>query len=231
MTRFGGLVQRRQIWWPTWRGAALLLVLIGTLGSALVGSAYPLLSPRDPVRTADGRGARTLVVEGWLSKDELRQALAAFRAGHYERVLTTGGPIDPQIDVGGWKNFAVRAASALRAEGLSGAPVIAVPAPETSLERTWRSAVAVSDWAQQEEVALGSIDVFSAGVHARRSWLLYRMLFAGTAVPVGVLAAQRTDDDEAHWWRSSAGAKNVLGEAIGLTWTKCCFWPDRPAGP
>lgn len=230
MTRFGGLVRQRQIWWPTWRGGALLLVSLGALGFALVSSAYTMLSPHDPVRTADGQGARTLVVEGWLSADELRQALVAFRAGHYERVLTTGGPIDAQIDVGGWKNFAVRAAIALRADGLTGAPVIPVPAPETSLERTWLSAVAVDEWARHGHVALGSIDVFSAGVHARRSWLLYRMVFAGT-VPVGVLAAQRTDDDEAHWWRSSAGAKNVLGEAISLTWTKCCFWPDRPGEP
>lgn len=227
MTKFGGLVRRREIWWPTWRGGALLLVLIGAGGFALVSSAYTLLSPHDPVRTADGRGARTLVVEGWLSKDELRQALLAFRAGHYDRVLTTGGPIDPQIDVGGWKNFAVRAASVLKTDGLTSAPVIAVPAPETSLERTWLSAVAVENWARHGNVALGSIDVFSAGVHARRSWLLYRMVFAGS-LSVGVLAAQRTDDDEAHWWRSSAGAKSVLGEVISLTWTKCCFWPDRP---
>ena len=34
--------------------------------------------------------------------------------------------------------------------------------------------------------------------------------------------------DAARWWRSSAAAKSVLGETIGLAWTTCCFWPPEP---
>ena len=52
----------------------------------------------------------------------------------------------------------------------------------------------------------------------------------GSRVAVGILAAAPRRYDLDHWWRSSEGAKAVLGELLSLAWTKCCFWP-APAGP
>ena len=206
------------------------LVLMGVGAVAVVAfahAAYGWFAPVDPARGTDGRGARTLVVEGWLDESELAQALAAFRRGRYERVLTTGGPIEPWVDVGDWKNYAVRAASTLRAYGIASVPVIAVPAPASKQDRTYLSAVMVRDWAAQSQVSLGAIDLYSAGVHARRSRLLFRMAL-GDAVEVGVLAARPPDFDAEHWWTSSSGAKSTMGESLSLAWTICCFWPAPP---
>jgi len=61
-------------------------------------------------------------------------------------------------------------------------------------------------------------------VHARRSWLVYRMAF-GDGVEVGVLSARPTGYDLQRWWTTSTGVKTVIGEALSLAWTKCCFWP------
>ncbi|MDE2297675.1 MAG: hypothetical protein KGL99_17295 [Burkholderiales bacterium] len=218
------LFRRRQVWLPTLWGW-LVLMGMAVLGVvAFAHAAYGWLAPVDPAPGADGLGARTLVVEGWLDETELAQALAAFRRGHYERVLTTGGPIEAWVDVGDWKNYAVRAASTLRAHGITSVPVIAVPAPASRQDRTYLSAVMVRDWAARRQVALGAIDLYSAGVHARRSRLLYRMAL-GDAVEVGVIAAHPTDFDAEHWWTSSAGAKSTMGETLSLAWTLCCFWP------
>ena len=142
-------------------------------------------------------------------------------------MLTTGGPIEPWVDVGDWKNYAVRAASTLRAYGIASVPVIAVPAPASKQDRTYLSAVMVRDWAAQSQVSLGAIDLYSAGVHARRSRLLFRMAL-GDAVEVGVLAARPPDFDAEHWWTSSSGAKSTMGETLSLAWTICCFWPAPP---
>jgi hypothetical protein len=216
------LFRRRQVWLPSLWGALLLLALAAFIGVGLAFSAYRLLAPHSPAA-----GARTLVVEGWLDPGELRQAAAAARSGGYERVLTTGGPIDPSMDVGGWQNFASRAAARLRAEGLASVPVIAVPAPATAQERSYLSALMVRAWVKQNDPALAALDLYSAGVHARRSWRIYRMAF-GDKVEVGVMAATPSDHDAQRWWTSSAGAKSVLGETISLAWTSCCFWPGAP---
>ncbi|MDO9352210.1 MAG: hypothetical protein Q7T55_00855, partial [Solirubrobacteraceae bacterium] len=133
----------------------LLLGLLAVGVLLLSISAYTLLAPQAPVA-----GARTLVVEGWLNAGEIRQAAEVARSGRYERVLTSGGPIEPFDDAGGWKNYATRAAENLRAAGLR-VPVIAVPAPETRIDRTHLSALKVREWAQQNGVVLDAFDLYS----------------------------------------------------------------------
>jgi hypothetical protein len=85
----------------------------------------------------------------------------------------------------------------------------------------------VREWAKRSGLAIDALDVFSSGTHARRSRLLYRLAF-GPNVEVGVYAAWPTDYDAKAWWRTSSGARNVLEQAIGLLWAKCCFWPPTP---
>jgi hypothetical protein len=221
------LFRRREVWLPTLWGTLLLLGLAGLVGLLLARMANGFLAPNDPARGAGGGGARTLVVEGWLDEPDLVQAAQAFRRGHYERVLTTGGPITAGSEFSGHMNYAARAASRLQALGVVSVPVIAVPAPASKQDRTYLSAVMVRDWAQQSGVALEAIDLFTAGVHARRSRMLYRMAL-GPAVEVGVLAAVPDGFDAERWWTSSVGTKLVMGEAVSLAWTSCCFWPPAP---
>ena len=195
---------------------------------------------------AEGHGARTSSVEGWLGERDLerrRRRLAA--GGRYARVLTSGGPVDAWDGSGRWTNYAERAADVLQRARLVDVPVTAVPAPASAQERTFLSAVKVRDWIERSgratdrmaatgatgatgatstPDATDAIDVFTAGAHARRSRLLYRLAF-GTAVEVGVIASPPSRAEARHWWRSSGVAKTVLTESLGLAWTECCFWP------
>ncbi|MEP6874907.1 MAG: ElyC/SanA/YdcF family protein [Burkholderiales bacterium] len=221
------LFRRRQVWLPTLWGALLMLAVAAAL-VVLVGlNAYDLLAPHQPARGPAGAGARTLVVEGWLEGDELRQAVAIARSGRYERVLTTGGPIDAWSDPLGWHNHARRAAAYLRDHGVDSVPVIAVETPPTLQDRTYHSAVQVRDWARRSGVELQAIDLFSVGVHMRRSRVLYRMAL-GDAVEVGAIPARPLLYDPQRWWGSSAGTKATMGETLSLAWTTCCFWPAAP---
>lgn len=222
------LFARRQVWLPTLWGWLMLLALTALVLVVLGRAAYPLLALTEPAR-GDGSGARTLVVEGWLDPPEIEQAVAVFRRGRYERVLTTGGPIEPWFDPGGWKTFAARGAHYLTAYGLTGVPIIQAPAPETVQDRTYVTALMVREWARTSGTTLGAIDVVSAGAHARRSRLAYRMAL-GDAVEVGVFAMVPKHFDAQHWWTSSVGAKSMLDEVLSLTWTQCCFWPAPPLG-
>lgn len=214
------LVRRREIWFPTvWGWLALLL--IGAATTVLVGaSLYPFLAPNQPV------GARVLVVEGWMDGEDLDQAVAAFRSGGYERVVTTGGPIVwPELH--GPATFAERAADYLKQHGLADASVTAVPAPYSAQDHTFLSAVMVREWAKRSGLTVDALDVFSLGTHARRSRLLYRLAF-GPNVEVGVFAARSSEYDADTWWRTSTGARDVLDQAIALLWVKCFFWPPPP---
>lgn len=182
---------------------------------------YPFLAPNEPQK-----GARVLVVEGWLTPKELDQAAAVFKAGPYKSIITTGGPIEDWREYRGSASYAERAARYLRLHGLQAAAITAVPAPASAQDRTFLSAVMVREWAAKNGKALTSFDVFSAGTHARRSHMLYRLAF-GSDAKVGVLSAHPDEYDEYRWWRTSAGAKAVMGEMIGILWTSCCFSPPE----
>ena len=221
------MFRRRQVWLPTPWGGLSILAALAAIVLPLGFNAYALLAPWQPARGPDGAGARTLVVEGWIDGGELLQAVAVVRAGRYERVLTTGGAMDPSYDVLGWHTLARRAAAYLRANGVNGVPVIAVDTPPSLQDRTYISAVQVREWAQQSGVSLGAIDLLSNGVHTRRSRTLYRMAL-GDSVEVGAIAARPVEYDPQRWWRSSAGVKATVGETLSLAWTTCCFWPSSP---
>jgi hypothetical protein len=218
------LFRRRQLWMPTFAGTLVLLAIAVGACALVLPHLGTFLAPSERAAGADGRGARTLVVEGWLDDDALADAIAFAQSARYERIVTSGGPIESWRELQPWSTYAERAAAYLRRHGIGDTPVVAVPAPELAQERTYLSAVVVRDWANANGVPLAALDVFTAGVHARRSRLVYRMAF-GAAVEIGVVAAPPHRYRLDRWWQTSEGAKAVLGELLGVAWTKCCFWP------
>ena len=224
------MFRRRQVWLPTFWGVIVALAVALAVAAALLPRLGGYLSPTERALGSDGRGARTLVVEGWLDDDALADAIAVVQGGRYERVVTSGGPIETWRAIQPWPSFAERAAHHLRRHGVGATPVVAVPAPASEQDRSYVSAVVVRDWARRQGLSLDAVDVVSAGVHARRSRLVYRMAF-GIDVEVGIVAVPPHRYRIDRWWATSEGTKAVLGELLSLAWTKCCFWPatDMPA--
>jgi len=220
--------RRRQIWLPTWQGALLLVVVVAAASLIAFRHLASYLATNDPVAAHDGRGAKTLIVEGWLEEDGLDAAIAVIATGRYQRVIASGGPIlDGWREGRSWPTYAERAADYLRRHGVTSIPVVAVAAPEALQDRTFRSAVVVRDWLRRQDDKLDAVDLFSGSVHARRSRLVFRMAF-GPEVEVGIFAAAPRRYALERWWTTSEGVKAVLGEAISLAWTACCFAPPTP---
>ncbi len=211
------LLRRREILWPTVWGWLLVLALLGAACFVLVQRAHEFLAV-----TAPAENATLLVVEGWLSESELDAAADLYRRGSYTRIAVTGGPIEGWADLHGYASFAARAAEYLLKRGLPTHEVVAVPAPASAQDRTFLTAVALRDWLDHSGRNDLAVDVVSSGTHARRTRRLFRAALA-PSVAVGVIAIPPSGYDADRWWRSSAGAKAVLGETIGLTWTACCF--------
>jgi hypothetical protein len=214
------LLRQRTIWLPTLWGWMAILLLGAAAAAGAVRGIYPFLAVTEPV------GASVLVVEGWLEPSELDQAIEVFRAGGYEQIVTTGGPLHSWPEVAVDPTFAHKAADYLRRHGLGTVPVTPAPSPITPQNRTYTSAQMVRAWARRSGVELKKLDVVSRGPHARRSRLLYQEAF-GPPVQIGVFAVRPEDYVEASWWRSSTGAREVAEQAVGLLWVKLFFDPLR----
>jgi len=200
----------------------LALIVAGAVIFMQAGRAlYPFLATDRPV------GARLLVVEGWMSAAELRQAIDVYRRGGYERMVTSGGPIEDDFECTTARSYAERARAYVVAHGMTEEAVVAVPAPASAQDRSYLNAVMVREWAMRSMPGVDALDVVSAGPHSRRTWLLYGRAF-GPRVRVGIIAATPTEYDPGAWWRKSIGAKDVLMEAIGWAWTELFFHPAPP---
>ena len=206
---------------PVYAGVAFARLIMRPV--LVARNLHSFLAINEPV------GARVLVIEGWLRQPQLDEAAAVFRSGRYERILTTGGPIHYWPDSHGPATFAERAADYLKRR-LPDASITAVPAPDLMRNRTFLTAVVVREWAKRSGLNFEALDVFSAGAHARRSRILYRLAF-GPKIKVGVFAVKSPDYDADAWWRTSHGAEEVVQQAIALLWVQCCFWPPSPDSP
>lgn len=215
------LLRRRWVWLPTVWGWLALLLALGACALFAARNVYGFLATSEPI------GARTLIVEGWLPPEELDQAIDAFRRGGYQRMITTGGPISNEFERWGAASYAERARSYLVRNGIPEDTVIAVGAPASAQDRSFLSAVMVREFFARTGESTNALDVFSSGVHSRRSRALYRLAF-GAPVRIGVFAATPRRPSPQAWWRTSAGVKEVPSEALAWLWTTLFFRPAKP---
>jgi hypothetical protein len=216
------LWRRRDLPVPTVWGWMLILLVAVAVSGFVIRHAYSFLALEKPA------GANVLVVEGWITPEDLDQSLALIRRHDYRRVITTGGPLMNAPAFQAPSTYAVLARDYLISKGVPAASITAIPAPRSARDRTYLSAVLVRDSLAQSGQPIEAIDVFSAAVHSRRTQLLYQMAF-GPSVKIGIFAARPVEYDPAAWWKTSAGAKIVIMEAISWTWT-VLFFTQPPRG-
>lgn len=216
-----GLFDRRERWSLSWRGRIIAASALGLVAALLFNGVYPFLAT---TRRAD---ANVLVVEGWMHDYGLRAAVAEFRAGSYQRVFTTGGPVEGN---GGYINDYYTNASVgadmLKKYGIPNECLQMVPSRVMDRDRTYASAVALFNWFRGHELRVHSINVLTENVHARRSQLLFSKAL-GPEISVGVIAVPNPDYDARHWWRSSEGVKDVFSESLGYFYGRFFFRPSK----
>jgi hypothetical protein len=218
--RFWGLLRQRQCLVPTWQGWLLLLVAVAGLGTVTIRQVHPFLAPIEPLPGG------YLVVEGWAPDYVLEQAIAEFNRNHYEKVLTTGGPLLWGAPLSQYKTYAELAAATIIKLGLSSNVVQAVPARLVVQDRTYAAAMSFRDWVSHQHLAATKIHLISEGPHARRSRLLFQKAL-GQNFAVGVTAIPLRDYDPHHWWRSSAGVRAVLDESVAYAYARLFFHPAK----
>ena len=186
--------------------------------------AYPFLAITHRV------DANILVVEGWVHEYAIRAAVKEFQDNHYQRVFTTGGPVEGN---GGYINDFYTSASVgadlLKKRGLPDERLQMVPSRVMDRDRTYGSAVALRNWFRDHNIVVSGIDVVTEDLHARRTRLLFQKAL-GDEIAVGIIAIPNPDYDAKHWWRYSEGVKEVVSETAAYLYASLFFWPSESKG-
>lgn len=179
---------------------------------------YPFLAPSAPA------ASEVLVLEGWIPDAPMEEALAWAATNGIQKIWVTGGPVETGSWLAPWKTYAEMTRARLEKMGATERfQVEAFPAPHTRKDRTLVSAMAL-------KTALGSgrlpaaLTLASEGPHTRRSRLLFRRAL-GPEVVVGSLALTPSEYEPRDWWKSSAGFRSVISEAIAYPYA-VFFSPD-----
>ncbi len=178
---------------------------------------YSFLAVTTPIE------ADLLIVEGWMSDYAVKSAIAEFNRGAYQKLITTGATIGKGFYLSEYDNLAEITAATLITLGVAPDRVVAVPSPQVTKYRTTASAIAVKEWLETSNLKINSINIYSLGPHARRSWMIYRNVFSPD-IQVGVIAIEPKGYDPEKWWQSSAGMRTVVGEAIAYFYTRFVDW-------
>jgi hypothetical protein len=75
-----------------------------------------------------------------------------------------------------------------------------------------------------------SFNVLTEDAHARRTRLLYEKAF-GDGTRVGIISVANPDYEGKHWWSSSQGVREVIGESIAYIYARFFFWPGAAKPP
>ena len=214
------MLKKKSLWFPTWRGWLLLLVLCLITAFAGRQGIHPFLSTDRPV------ASDILVVEGWVPAYVLKRGLDLSLERKSSYLLLTGGTVRGEVRPEVGDTYAQMAMNQLKRIGGDLSHAHPVPSPELTREperdRTYASAVAVKNWLKDRGVSVRSINVMTMGAHARRSRLLFEKAF-GPAVEVGVIAIPNRDYDPRIWWRYSEGVKEVVSESAAYLYARLWF--------
>lgn len=220
-SRFWGILTRKERWGLSSRGWLIFASALALMFWSLLANIQPFLAVTDRV------DAHFLVVEGWVHEYAIRAGAAEFRAGTYERVFATGGPV---TGTGGYtSDYTTSAhvgADQLLNAGVPPEVVEMVPSRVTDRDRTYSSAAALRDWFRQRNMIVSSINVVTENVHARRTRLLFQKAF-GDNVKVGIIAVPNPDYEPKRWWHYSEGVRDVLSEGIAYVYARLFFHPSK----
>lgn len=200
------LFRRATIWMPTPLGWLALLAASGLAAAAWVMGAEPFfaVTERPP--------AEVLIVEGWIGINGVRAAKAEFDAGKYRWVVGTGPLSSNRWGSRQW-SYAEEAAELLVRLGVPADRVLTARSAERDNHRSFAAAEATARVLAENGIAARHATVFTIGVHARRSRLLFARAL-GPSVRVGSIAWVPPNDPKGPWWNSSERAQDLIKESV-----------------
>jgi uncharacterized SAM-binding protein YcdF (DUF218 family) len=201
------LVKRRSVPVPTLFGTVVFVGAAAALFAAwwFKGESFLSITDRQP--------PEVLVVEGWIGPFGVRSAFDEFRNHGYKYVVATGGMSDQIWNDKRW-SYALEGEKQLLYLGVPRSQLIVAVPVETESQRTYQSAIAVAKALRDANLHPESVNVFTMGVHARRSRLVFAKVL-GPAYKVGAISWLPSLYLHENWRSSSEHAVDFLKESVG----------------
>ncbi|MDR3402579.1 MAG: hypothetical protein P4L99_08775 [Chthoniobacter sp.] len=215
----GGLLQSRVCLVPTWRGWALLALVVSFFLFLTGRYLCTLLTVNDPVHGG------VLVIEGWVPTYAAQEALEEFHRYPYEGIYVTGEPFEEGNPYIGFRTFADFTVAKLVQMGAPVESIHAVPGPLVGRDRTFSMAATLRQRLEADGISTAKINVISIGSHSRRSRLLFRRAF-GPDSQIGMMGLVDRNFDPNRWWQSSIGVRTVISETIAYLYVRFVFHPS-----
>ncbi len=197
------------------------LVLLVTSSLVLMFSilfSHQFLAPTKPVK------GEILVVEGWLPDYALVEVKKRFEKEEYRLLVTTGGRIATGFHLSEYKTWASLTAARLVKLGIPPEKIMSTSQSVIHKKnRTYYSVLALNEKLKKDNLLVKSMDLVSLGVHARRTWFLYKKVFE--SANVGIISIESKSYDPLKWWLYSAGVRDVISEMIAYLYVRLIFNP------
>lgn len=184
-------------------------LIVSFLAIVFILPTHSFLALNKPVR------ADVLVVEGWLPDHFLKLAVTEFNTGQYKRLIAVGGPIKSHQLHNHHSTSAERAAKRICDFGLDRKLVIVLPYLDERSHKTYNSFIALRDWLTRSDGSIRSLNIFTADVHARKSYILCKKVL-GEKINIGVISAKPIEYDPTYWWLSLEGIRLVFRNIVGV---------------
>ncbi len=204
---------------PTILGWLLIIVLLAIIVRVWMGTVCSFLSMEKPVKT------KTLVIEGWVEDYALKHAMELYKRDHYKYLIITGLPLVHFEDFVMFPNTATAAAAELRHMGFKDSIYKAVIPTTVFIDRTYNTGVATRMIMEKHPEWGKSFNIYSVGVHARRTHLMFERAF-GSDYKIGIIADTDRSFDPEHWWHASIGFRNVSNEFVAWLYVSVFFHPQ-----
>ena len=183
----------------------MILFTAVVMVAGYVRNVQSFLSVSEPVQ------AQILAVEEWIPPYAIESAASEFKAHGYVQLVVLGNDRRWVVPI-------------LKESGIDERQIVKVPVQPAIRDRTFAFAVALRNWVQASGITDKTVNVFTLGVHARRSWVLFRKAL-GPEFKVGIIACEDPYYDPNSWWESSEGFKTIIMETISYAYTQLIFLP------
>ncbi len=201
----------------------MIVRISAVVGLLVAAVAAVTLPPFLAVSSPSGQGI--LVVEAWIPKASLEDAVQIFQRGDYQYLVLAGGSMRAsEISSSAVVSYADAAEVDVKTLNVNPEKLVRVPVNPAE-HRTFATAVAVQKWLAGSQQSAKSVDVFTAGVHARKSWILFRYAL-GDGYRVGVIAGPEHSYDSRRWMFSARGVRIVVRNIVGYVYSKTAVFLD-----
>ncbi len=166
-----------------------------------------------------------MVIEGFVPSYALEDALETYRSDGYKRLIVTGIAITKYECTSVFTNTAEATIHAIRQLGFTDSIYSARIPDNVYVDRTYHTAIATGILFEEHPEWPKSMNIFSIGVHARRSRMMFKEA-CGSEFNIGIIAYPDRSFNPDKWWKNSKGFRNVSNEFAATLFVSLFFHPD-----